>query len=439
MHRTARIVIVASLVAACGSAPRGRVAAAIDRDDLEGALEAYETLRAVEGSDPPLLGRVAALLLEREARSEDAAVRRAAVQQLALAGTPGAPALRRLAALPGVPPTRLEALEALARRGDEDARLALRALADHEDASVSAYAVLGMDPTLDRALLLERAHDASARVRREALDRLRLAADDAAVRDALVETARVDPDGSVRAAAVRALGRAGSEAVPMLRERLGDPDPSVRMAAVTALMEADPERGRLALGAMLDIAPDVAGIEAARLLAQAGEGPEGLAGVDAAHAFLRRALRSSEPSLRSQAGVAIASLPVDREPPLGALREALTAERNAEVRLSLARALFRHDASGARSVLVALMREAEGMVRVQAAALLAPARDGEARQALESVVSSDQPSIVRRTAARALARDALAPDLVRDVLRDDDALVRIYAAGGILAASAVAG
>ncbi len=432
-------IALGALLAACGSAPRGRVAAAIERDDLDGAMEAYDALRAVEGTDPPLLGRVAALLLEREARSDDPARRRAAVQQLAMAGTPGTPGLDRLAALPGVDPARLEALEALARRGQEDARLALRALADHPDPDVAAFAVLGMDASLDRALLLERAHGPGARVRREALSRLRAAASDPAVRQVLEEAARVDAEASVRAAAVRALGDAGADAVPMLRERLGDPDPSVRMAAVGALMEADEARGRLALGAMLEIAPDPAGVEAARLLAQASEAAEGLAGRDAAHAFLRRALRSPDASLRAQAGVAIASLPIDRAPPLDALREALGPEPSPNVRLSLARALFRHDPSAAQSALVALARGGEGMVRVQAAALLAAERDLDARRTLEAVLGSDEPSIVRRTAARALARDALAPDLARHVLRDADPLVRIYAAGGILAASAVAG
>jgi hypothetical protein len=43
--------------------------------------------------------------------------------------------------------------------------------------------------------------------------------------------------------------------------------------------------------------------------------------------------------------------------------------------------------------------------------------------------------MVRRVAARSLARDALRPDEARTALRDEDPLVRINAAGGILAAS----
>lgn len=432
-------MLLAGLTLACGASPRARVIAALAREEPSGALDAYETFRASEGADPGLLGRVAALRLEREARSEELDVRRAAVQQLALAGVAGAPSLRKLASLPGVAPARLEALEALARRGDVDARLALRALADHADPAVADLAILGMDPTLDRALLLERARDARPRARREAIERLRDAVGQAEVRDALMTAARVDADPSVRAAAVRALARAGAEGVPMLRERLGDPDASVRMAAVAALVEADPAGGRLALGAMLAVAPDPAGIEAARLLVLAGPGPEGLPGPDAGRLFLRRALAAGDPSLRAQAGVAIASLQPDRGAPWAALREGLAAERNPEVRFALSRALFRHAPEAARPALRALLAVAPPMVRVQAATLLASAGDDVARAVLEDVLASEEPSIVRRTAARALARDALAPDAARTALRDADPMVRIYSAGGILAASTVAG
>lgn len=78
------------------------------------------------------------------------------------------------------------------------------------------------------------------------------------------------------------------------------------------------------------------------------------------------------------------------------------------------------------------------MARVQAAALLAEDGDAEARAVLSDVLASDAPSILRRTAARALARDARMPDAARRAMADDDPLVRIHAAGGILAA-AVAG
>ncbi len=118
-----------------------------------------------------------------------------------------------------------------------------------------------------------------------------------------------------------------------------------------------------------------------------------------------------------------------------AVREALEAETDPSVRLSLARALWRHDASAARSALSELAVRGEGMPRAQAASLLAAEGDRAAVDALRELLHGGD-SLVRRTAARALARDAMSPDAVRALLRDEDALVRIYAAGGILAAAA---
>jgi HEAT repeat protein len=48
---------------------------------------------------------------------------------------------------------------------------------------------------------------------------------------------------------------------------------------------------------------------------------------------------------------------------------------------------------------------------------------------------ADPDALARRVAARALAREARAPHRARSALRDPDPLVRIAAAGGILAAS----
>ena len=417
------------LAVGCASAPRARVAAAVERGDLDAALVAYERFRSSEGADHDLLARMATLLLEREARSEDPAVRRAAIQQLALAGTAGMPVLVRLADAEGVTPARLEALETLARRNHEPARLALRSLADSDDPEILAASVLGMDPALDRDLLLSLAGSPHARVRKQALDALALTHDPDVAR-LLAEAARVDADATVRAAAVRGLGRAGESAVAILRERLSDPDAGVRLAAVAAL--ASDARGRQALAPMLEIAPAAAGIEAARVLLNA---PDTSAALTArGRAFLLEALAMDDPALRAQAGVAFASLPLDREPPLEALRAALAGEADPDVRLAFARALWRHDRAAAREALSALLH-ADAMPRVQAAALLASEGDRDARAVLAEVLGGDGASILRRTAARALARDAMDPDAARRALSDEDALVRIYGAGGILAAA----
>lgn len=257
------------------------------------------------------------------------------------------------------------------------------------------------------------------------------------VQRVLAGVARMDPSPSVRAAGVRSLAHAGAVAFDALRERLGDPSSSVRLAAVGALLSADSERAPLVLEPLLRIAPTPAGIEAARLLARRS-GDDGVASRAAARSFLRQALSAASPSLRSQAGVALASLPAGTEAPLEAVREALASEPVATVRLSLARALWRADRPAARMALEGLLRSG-GMPAVQAAALLSSEGHAEATRILQHVLSSEIASILRRTAARAIARDALQPDRVRSALRDDDAFVRIYAAGGILAAAAAAG
>lgn len=436
--RAAFATLLASLAGtACASGPRARVATAVDRGDLDGALAAYDDFRQTEGTDADLLGRVAALLLEREAHAEDPARRRAALSQLALAGTAGRPVLERLADEEGTTPARLGALRALARRGDEEAKLALRALADSDDLEVVEAAVLGMDPDLDRALLLELLGSTHAGVRAAAASALAAQSERPAVFRALSEAARVDPEPSVRAAAARALGRAGGAAVGPLRERLSDPESRVRLAAVAALAQADPERARLALGPLLETPPSPAGIEAARWLAQEPDETDDGATTRAraARAYLRRALFADGAALRSQAGVALAGLPQAAASPIEAVREALGQEEDPEVRLSLARALQRHDEPAAEAAFEALL-EAEGMPRVQAAAQLAARGHDRAQGVLEEILESDASVMLRRTAARALAREAMAPDAARRALRDDEAFVRIYAAGGILAAAA---
>ncbi|MBX3269470.1 MAG: HEAT repeat domain-containing protein [Sandaracinaceae bacterium] len=417
--------LCALLLAACGAGPRARVAAAVGEGDLDAALAAYEELRRTEGSDAQVLAQLAALVLAGAAESDDASARDAALVQLSLAGTAGAPVLRRLADAPGDGPARLGALAVLARRGDVDAQLALRALADDDDPTVVALSVEGMDPALDGALLLRHIGAPDAALRRAAVARLAPASAERDVRE-------LDEDSAVRAAAVRALRAAGAAVTDALRERLADPAPSVRFAAVGALAALDAEAADPALVALLEVAVSTVGIEAARLLAAHAD----LLVAARARALLERALEHADGSLRAQAGVALAGLSREAEAPLAAVRTALARERDADVRLALARALHHRGDPSGRAALEALLEEAP-MPRAQAAALLAEGDHAAARAALAALVEdASAPSLVRRTAARALARDARRPDAVREALRDADPFVRIYAAGGILAAAA---
>lgn len=415
----------------CGSAPRAAVANAIERGHLEEALDAYERFRAHDGADVDLLAQIAGVVLETEARSADRDRRRAAITELAMAGTAGEPVLRRIVRVRG--PGRALALEVLARRGDPSAMRELRGLADEGDPDVRAAAVIAMDPELDRALLLEAIAAPQAQIRERAAERLGAMAPDGEARIALELAARVDPEPAVRRSAVRALGSYGSSAVSALRERLGDPVPSVRMAAVEALVRADRQAARTMLGALLETPTSAQGIEAARLLATPDR--EGVPGDPLARAYLRQALLAGDPNLRSQAAIALASIPASAEM-VTVLRVALERESDPGVRLALARALMRQPGSEreARATLRVLMSGGTTMTALQAAVLLGAEGDTDAHAVLVAFLSRPDPAL-RRVAARALAREARRPDDARTALRDPDPSVRIAAAGGILAAS----
>jgi HEAT repeat protein len=428
----ALVLAFAWTIGGCGSAPRAAVASAIERGRIEEALDAYDRFRDHDGADVALLAQVAALVLQTEALGEEPERRRAAIQELALAGTAGEPVLRRVVREGGA--GRVLALEVLARRGDASARTELRGLADDEDPETRAAAILAMDRVEDRELLLEAVASPFARIRERACERLGAIAPDREARMALEHASRVDPDPSVRGAAVRALGAYGEPAVSTLRERLGDPTAGVRMAAVEALLRADRAQARVILGALLEMPTSAQGIEAARLLAAPTR--DGTPGDLGARAYLRQALFAGEASLRAQAGVALVSIPGSEEM-VGPLREALERERDPGVRLSLARALLRQPGAqrDARAALRALMRGGTTMTALQAATVLAAERDADAIAVLAAFLSRPDPAL-RRVAARSLARDAMRPDDARLALRDDDPSVRIAAAGGILAASA---
>jgi hypothetical protein len=122
-----------------------------------------------------------------------------------------------------------------------------------------------------------------------------------------------------------------------------------------------------------------------------------------------------------------------------ALSQALGRETDVSVRLSIARALLPLD-GGEQEALEAVRAIAAGaidMTSLQAAILLATRRDGAGIERVEAAMhGADVP--LRRVAARALARDAMMPARAAPALQDPDALVRIRAAGGILAAHAAA-
>jgi len=81
---------------------------------------------------------------------------------------------------------------------------------------------------------------------------------------------------------------------------------------------------------------------------------------------------------------------------------------------------------------LALMQAASTLTALEAAAVLADDGNAAAPAFLASFLTSEDP-LLRRTAARALAREAHRPDDARGALADEDPSVRIAAAGALLA------
>lgn len=415
------------VLSSCASAPSRRaVLDALEAGQTDEAVRRYASREG--GPDPELLSKVAEHLLLDAARSDRRDVREAAFLELAFAGTHADEALTELSRSRERPIVSARALRVRADRGDAGAIRALRAMLSDDDPEVLAEAARFARPENDAARLRAWLEHPNADLRASAARALS-GRPDRVSRHALSEAARRDPSPTVRIAAIGALATHGPSATDALRERTNDPDVAVRMAALRALVEVagdgalDPLRRALAE----PLSPSV--VEAARLLAAKGDGSL----VGDARALLYRALSAGTPVVRAQAAIALLTVPSDRDLER-ALGDALAAERDPSVRLQIARALLQHRVaveSAQRSVRDLL--EAPGMPGVQAATLLAPARDRAALARLRRGLTSDAP-LERAVAARSLARDARLPDAAIPALRDQDPIVRIRAAGGVLAA-----
>lgn len=221
---------------------------------------------------------------------------------------------------------------------------------------------------------------------------------DAAAASKLVETVRsgaVAPD-----AAPELLESAGSAAVPALRELLKHPVAPVRADAARAL-------GRL--------------------------------GVTDAASDLRTAMADQNPLVSASAAVALTKLG-DRE---GETRtkEMLESELP-DFRLMAAEAYVGRGGGPWVNAIMPLLRDPNGLMRFQAAALIAPIDPDAVREVLVSGVSDPNP-VIRGEAARVLADQiaskSVMTDLpsVRRLLRDRDPAVRLRAAEIVLGLAAL--
>jgi len=436
-----KLLLVALLLTpACGSTLRTQLQQSAALGHFEEASTHYEALRSHDGEDEDLLALVAQALLVESARTGEASARRDAIQQLALAGTQGVEPLRQLANETG--PVGIEALVALSRAQDRDARRLLRGFADDHDPLVRAAATEAFvaSDASDAARLLAWCTDEDVSVRRASCMRLGELAPSTDALEVLIDRARSDNDVRVRVAATRSLGSYGEGAALALRERLADPESSVRGAALEALLRADRGSGRQAARALLSTPLNAVTVDAARLLMTPldRDAPPSHEDIALARQHLRDALQASDPQLRGQAALALAGVSAHEDSDLEPLRPLLTTEPDVGVRLSLARVLLSRGSTrdDARHTLDVLMSTDHGMTGLQAAVVLAPLGDERAIALLQQRCLAEEVSF-RRVAARSLARDAMRPGDVRPLLHDPERSVRIQAAGGIVAAAAM--
>ncbi|MDW8246141.1 MAG: HEAT repeat domain-containing protein [Sandaracinaceae bacterium] len=418
----------------CGGGIRMEIMRAAQQGRGSTALAHYKTLRKEEGDDEEVLAWVAEALLIEESRVQEKTRREAALRELLGAGARGKEVLRRITQAPNPP---LEAFVVLGGASDRDAMRFLRGLADHPDLETRVASVVGMSAQEDLAILLEWCDAFEPELRERACAKLAGAAADPEALRLLSERARIDPMPGVRKACVRALGFFGKPAAGVLLDRLSDGDGSVRQAALEALMRASEDDGREAVRSMLAIPIHHEGLEAAALLVRASSKERASSDEDRASGMrhLLSALQHPDPSIRSHAAVLISGLP-DLKPYARALAQRLGEEKEPQVRLGLARAVIRSgEEQMGRAALRRLLREDHGMIGLQAAAMLAGLGEERGIERLREALEANDPSF-RLVAAWALAREAMRPIEVWRALEDPEPLVRIRAAGGILAARA---
>ena len=189
---------------------------------------------------------------------------------------------------------------------------------------------------------------------------------------ALAERLRLDPDASVRMAALQALISVGGADQPAIVDALSDDDQRVRFAALSAQFSTGSEDAKTRLMALLLSDASEMAVEAARwsILNNIQYAQE------AARGLLERALCAPLPQTRAQAAVALRSLPDDVLASVSLRR--LSEEDDLNVRLQLA---LRHMPSEiAKKALTRLSGTKASTVALEAAVVLAEAGD---RTALE--------------------------------------------------------
>lgn len=307
-------------------------------------------------------------------------------------------------------------------RSHPDAPTILTEALESDDPRARAIAVEALGRKVGRAAreeILSALGDADANVRVAAIGAFAaiLEGGDGA---RLAEMAAKDPDGRVRAAALRALARARWKgAVAVAREALADAYLGARLAAVETLKELAGQEARAELARLAAGTDPFLALRAGVALARLGDRGPG-------RAALERALAAEDWTIRA-AGLNAAAELAPREQAV-ALVAPLARDPEPAVRLAAARALERlgrgRDAAAIWAEALAWPDEA---LRLQAAADLMRAGDPRGRAALEALATTASPA-TRRQAVASLAAAREPTDGAIAALADENGLVRVAAA-----------
>lgn len=141
---------------------------------------------------------------------------------------------------------RLEQIDTMRQRQSPDDVARLSELADHENRRVSTAAVHALgdfDDSASQNALADRVQDERAHVRAAAAAAMGESPED---RQHLLTVLQTDPDGEVRAGAVRGLIKAAdpqnTETLPEFLKALEDPDPRVRAMALRGVYRISVQR-----------------------------------------------------------------------------------------------------------------------------------------------------------------------------------------------------
>lgn len=338
--------------------------------------------------------------LFRCCRDEDEAVRTAALEHLGYLDDPRALPLLVDALFRDTPRARAGAAQALGYVDTPASTVALLTAIADEDPWVRYFSAISLGrrgdasaiPVLHRLL----ANDGAQHVRIAAAEALGRIGGDSAAR--LLAPFADDGDADAAMAAVRALGSVDVASVEApLRRALASSDVRRRGAGVEAIVRWGREPAVLLLraAASTDADPGVARAATTGLAALAGR-----AGAVASEAVTALIDLATEPSRRSDAIGALASLPVAAIPLLGAM----LGSREPHVRRAVVEAIGRFSHPNASVYLRAALADADAVVRQQAIVALARVGASGLSRTFAEMARDDAAASVRHTAAAALRR-----------------------------------